>query len=263
MRLRLYVMASLLAGAGCGDEGGFPDAGVTPVIATGNVALTWSLTDLAGQPITCAQIGGTTVSMTLHSLDKIYGSADSFSCGNSPSVSAQADVGRYRVSAVLQGTNLVPVAGPEQTDVVITANQTTQLTPVTFQVDASGTLALKLAVPPLASACGAAPDGANINVHTLTLQHSDGSCEPATFVRTKGGANVGSYTVNCTSPVATPCIEADETLTATGLPSGPYTVHVRGLVGANTCWLNDDGLSVPAQSQLLSRTLNLAKQPGC
>lgn len=259
MRLRLYVMASLLAGAGCGDEGGFPDAGVTPVIATGNVQLTWNLTDLSGTPITCAQIGGTTVAMTLHSLDKIYGIADSFSCGNSPSMSAQADVGKYRVSAVLQGTNLVPVAGPEQTDVTITANQTTQLTPVTFQVDATGTLALKVASPPFATSCGAAPDGAGITAHTLTLQHADGSCEPATFTRSKGG----TYTVNCAAPVAVPCIENDETLTASGLPSGSYTVHVRGLVEATTCWKNDDGLSVPPQGQVLSRTLNLAKQTGC
>lgn len=256
-------MASLLAGTGCGDDGGFPDAGVTPGTATGNVALTWSLTNLAGQPITCAQIGGTTVSMTLHSLDKIYGFADSFSCGNSPSTSAQADVGRYRVAAVLQGTNLVSVAGPEQTDVEVTANQTTQLTPVTFQVDATGTLALMLAVPPLTSACAVAPGGADIDAHTLTLQHDDGSCEPATFVRSKGGTTVGSYTVNCAAPVAAPCIETDETLTATGLPSGTYTVHVRGLVGASTCWKNDDGLSVPPQGQSLARTLNLAKQTGC
>lgn len=256
-------MASLPAVLGaCGDGGGFPDAGSTPATATGNVQLTWNLTDLAGKPITCDQVGGTTVSLTLHSTVKIYGFADSFACSNSPSSSAQADVGTYRVAATLQGTNLVPVAGPEQTNVEITADHTTALTPVTFQVDATGTLALKLATPPLASSCGAAPDGAAITGHTLTLQHADGTCEPATFTRS-GGTTTTPFTVNCDTPTVVPCIENTETLTATGLPSGSYAVHVRGLVGANTCWKNDDSLAVPPQGQTLTRTLNQAKQPGC
>ncbi|HEY0191703.1 MAG TPA: hypothetical protein VGC42_11325, partial [Kofleriaceae bacterium] len=158
-----------------------------------------------------------------------------------------------------------PVAGPDQTDVVVSANHTTQLTPIVFQVDATGTLALQLAAPPNTSACAAAPGGAGITSHTLTLQHADGTCEPAVFTRSRGGVATGTYTVSCTTPAATPCLETDETLTATGLPSGPYLVHVRGAVGATTCWQNDDSLSVPPQSKTLARTLNLAKltTPGC
>jgi hypothetical protein len=77
----------------------------------------------------------------------------------------------------------------------------------------------------------------------------------------------GSYSASdCSTPAVTRCIAADETLTVASLPSGSYQIHVRGKNGTVDCWVNDDVLRVPPQSELLSLTLNLALQsetPSC
>ena len=76
----------------------------------------------------------------------------------------------------------------------------------------------------------------------------------------------GTYTVNCATPVVRGCIEADQTITATSIPSDSYTIRVRGLITGKQCWLNMDSIQVPPLNKLLIRTLNLAQQtqtPGC
>jgi hypothetical protein len=83
-----------------------------------------------------------------------------------------------------------------------------------------------------------------------------------TFERRRGGTLVGSYVVSCSSPAVAACIETDETLTVPSMASGPYTIHVRGKIGAVECWNNDDALQVPPQGKLMIQTLNLAFQTG-
>ncbi|HET9624414.1 MAG TPA: hypothetical protein VFP84_23745 [Kofleriaceae bacterium] len=254
-----------MAAAGC-DGGGFPpDAGVTPPAAMGTFSLAWSVTDTAGAPITCDQIGASTVAISLSSLDRVFGIAESFSCGNSPSTSPAIPIGNYSVAIELHGFGLDPVTVPPQSRVVITEGQTTALQPVTFAVNATGNLALQLAPPaPLTSNCGAGPGGAAIDGTSITLQDAAGACLPVTFTRTKNGAPNGTYTASCPGPAVATCIERDETLTATSVPSGPYTIHVRGKIGAADCFRNDDSLAVPAQGKALTRTLNLASStPSC
>jgi hypothetical protein len=264
MQLRV-ILVFAAATAGCGG-GGFPaDAGADAPIAVGSFSLAWTLTDTTGAPVTCDQIGASTVAITLQSLDRVFGAAESFSCGNSPSTSPVIPVGNYKISIELHGSGLDPVVAPPQDRVAISENQTTTLAPVTFAVDATGTVALQLAPPaPLTSNCGAPPAGAGINGESITLEHAGDGCLPITFTRTKGGATIGTYTVNCAAPSAASCIESDETLTATNVPSGPYTIHIRGKIGATDCFTNDDSLVVPAQGKTLTRTLNLAAtKPSC
>jgi hypothetical protein len=270
MGSRALFLVSLCGAAGaggCGDDGGFPNDGGIPPIATGSVAVAWSITDLGGQPLTCDQVGASTVALTLHSLNRVYGVADSFSCGNSPSTSMSIESDVYDASFELHGANLVPVLGADQSQVTVTEGHTTQLAPVAFMVSATGNLVLQLAAPPLTTNCmPTGMMGAGINTDTITLQDAGGTCQPVTFVRSRGGATVGSYTVSCDAPASAPCIENDETLTATNVPSGPYTIHIRGQIGAASCWTNDDSLPVPAQGASLTRTLNLAfaaGTPGC
>jgi hypothetical protein len=65
-------------------------------------------------------------------------------------------------------------------------------------------------------------------------------------------------------PQVVSCIERDETLTVDDIDSGPYVIHVGGLIGPIQCWVGDDVLSVPAGASLV-KSLELAPQQaaGC
>jgi hypothetical protein len=116
---------------------------------------------------------------------------------------------------------------------------------------------------PLTSNCKPpAMMGAGITGFTITLVHTGDGCAPVTFTRMRGTTMLGSYLVNCSSPMVTTCIESDETLTVPSMQSGPYQIHVRGKNNAVDCWKNDDALQVPPQGKTLTETLNLAFQTG-
>jgi hypothetical protein len=85
-----------------------------------------------------------------------------------------------------------------------------------------------------------------------------------TFTRARGGVTLGTYTVACTSPPVTSCIERDETLTVDGIASGPYAIGAGGLASALQCWAGNDILSVPAGA-IVTQRIDLAPQPvpGC
>jgi hypothetical protein len=266
--LALLAGLALIGGAGCGDDGGFPtDAAAPDGSAHGNVSLAWSLVDPGGQPITCDQVGASTVSVALRARGTLAGAVDSFSCNNSPTTSRALDPGTYDVTLELHAGATTLATVPEQRGIVIVDGMTTPLAPVTFVVDASGSLVVSLASPPATTNCGApSMMGAGIDGVTITLTQAGGGCAPVTFVHTKNGAPLPPYTVSCSSPAVAACIESDETLTVPTLASGPYTIHVRGTIGGVECWKNDDALQVPALGKPLTTTLNLALQPatpGC
>ena len=261
MLFRMFILASLIGIVSCGGcgSGGFPpDAPKPDAAPKGSVTLAWSLIDLSGQPIQCDQVGANTVALQIRNHETLSGVASSFSCTNSPSMQA-LDPGTYDISSELHGAGGTLATGADQNTVVVVSGQDTLLTPVTFMVDANGGLMLRLSVPsPLTSICKGPPMGAGVTGMTITLVHTGGGCAPVTFQRS-GGAAMSSYVVNCSSPVIATCIENTETLTVPTMPSGPYTIHIRGKIGAVDCWQNDDSLQVPPQGKSLIETLNLAK----
>jgi hypothetical protein len=268
MLFRGIYLAGVIALActtGCGgcDSGGFHlDAAPPDAVTLGQISLAWSLTDLAGQPITCDQVGAKTVSLLVRNQAGAGGAAASFSCTNSPSVTQLFPSGTYIVGFELNGDDGTLATSPDQGNVRISGGQITPLTPIVFKVDTNGSVALSIAAPPATSNCKSPPMGAGITSMTITLVNEGGSCAAVTLLRSRGTTALGSYTVDCGSPQTATCIESDETLTpAAPLPSGPYTIHIRGKVGGTECWHNDDSFQVPAQGKVLTRTLNLAN--GC
>lgn len=269
MLLRGIHLAGLIAlacTAGCGgcsgSDGFHLDAAPPDAITLGRVSLAWSLTDLAGRPITCDQVGARTVSLLVRNQAGAGGVPASFSCTNSPSVTQVFPSGLYSIGFELNGDGGTLATAPGQNNVVISGGQITLLAPVVFTVDARGSLALSIATPPGPSNCKSPPMGAGITSMTITLVNEGGSCAAVTLLRSRGTTPLGSYTVDCGSPQTATCIERDETLTTTApLPSGPYTIHIRGKVGGTECWRNDDSLDVPPRAKVLTRTLNLAN--GC
>lgn len=271
MQFRVTILAALLGltglgggVVGCGDDGGFPrDAAMQDSTAHGTVSLSWSIQDLNGQPVQCDQVGASTVSLALRARGDATGAAESFTCGNSPSTSKALEPGVYDVSFELHAGSVTLAVAPDQNGVVIVDGMNTPLAPITFVVDARGSLVLSLAALTATTNCKSpSMMGAGINGITITLMTAAGGCAPVTFVHTRGATTLTPYTVSCSSPVVAPCIENDETLTVPTLPSGPYTIHVRGKIGAVECWKNDDALQVPALDKSLTQPLNLAFQSG-
>ncbi len=262
--IRRSFVALALCSA-CGDGGGFPDApepdGPPP---NGTFSLAWSVTDEGGGPVTCDQVGAQTVTAVLRNPAVQGGSTEVFSCSTGMGTSPPIAPGNYQIDFELNGSSSaasVIKTAPRQ-DVEINSNENTALVPLTFAVNATGSLALSLAALGVtAGNCEtSANSGAGIDQFKITLEKtSDLSCAAVTFDISAGATGTaGTYTVNCNTPATIGCLHADQTLTVSNVPSGVYRIHVRGR-SAPDCYVNDDTFSVPALGMTLTRTLNLAK----
>lgn len=259
---RVWVLVTLIAA--CGGGGGFPDArpidGPGPM---GTFSVTWTVSDTSNQPVACSKIGGLSVTVLTHNLAVEGGSTQVFTCETGMGMSQAMPVGSYDLAFELDGSTGVLATVANQR-IEITANQNTVLQPLAFSLDATGALALTLATGKSGGNCGTtASGGAGITSTTITLVHtSDQSCAPLTFQISAGATRpAGTYTVNCTTPAIIPCIEADQTLSATGVAADGYQVHVKATAGTD-CWSNNDALQVPPLGKTLMRTLNLAYAAG-
>ena len=223
----------------------------------------WIVDNATGTAISCDSIGGSSVNVTAHGLDVLGGTSDAFTCSALTGTSAPLPIGNYDIAVELDGLIGTLATGPDQPAVVIATDTNTPLPPVQFVVDATGGLKLNISSGKAGGNCAAAPGGAGITSTSITLVNSAGACVPVTF-NVAGGS---PYTVNCVgAPTAGPCIENNQQVSVAGIPSGNYTIHVAGSVGATACYLNNDGLPVPPLGHDLTRTLNLAFQtgtPGC
>jgi hypothetical protein len=235
---------------------------------TGTFSVQWTVTDQNNQPLACDRISAQAMTVLAHNLAFEGGLTQIFSCSTGMGMSQAMAPGTYEMNFELSGTFGSLAQGAKQAPVQIEANANLALQPVSFQVDARGSIALKLATNKASNCGSAASGGAAIDQVTIALNHnSDGSCEPITLSISDGATQTGgTYTVNCTTPMTRGCIENDQTITANGVPSDSYTFKVRGLVAGKACWVNMDSLQVPPLNKLLIRTLNLGQQtqtPGC
>lgn len=252
-----FLGLSLLAA--CGSGGGFPDA--RPIDAAppkGTFSLAWTVSDTGSNPITCDQIGGQSVTAVAHNEAFDGATPEVFGCSSLMGTSPGLAPGLYDIKFTLDSSAGTLATAPDQNQVVIASNQDTPLTPIAFAVDATGAVALHLSTG-RATNCGGPPTGGGISTLTLTLTHnSDLSCEPLTLQIGAGATQpAATYIINCGMPNVAACIENDQAVTATGVKSDGYTIHVKGFQGAASCWSNNDSIVVPALGQTLTRTLNL------
>lgn len=252
-----WMRALWIAGAvGCGDTGGFPDAmapeGLPP---GGTFSLAWNLVNLEGGRVTCDQVGGVTMTTLLRNRGVQGGSTEVFSCetgyGETPAIAP----GIYDIRFELNGATGLIATAPEQLGVVVESGKNTMIDNAVFRIDPVGGLELTFDALATGGNCAAVTsNGAGITGMTIALEHAaGGACEPATLM-------IGStpYMVDCMTPVEVGCIEATTKVTAMGVPSDAYQIHVRGKQGALTCYANDDAIRVPPNGMTFTRTLNLA-----
>lgn len=262
MTVLCRALAVALALAACGDGGGFPDAPLpdSPVPG-GTLSLQWSLTDTNGAAITCERLGAQVVTLVLRNRDVSGASTEVFVCSSMAGTTPKVAPGTYDVAFELQhGTFGLIAQASTQLGVVVESNQNTPLMPVTFVVDATGGLDLKIDANKPGGNCGAPPNGAGITGTSITLTRAPNqTCQPVTF--TISGNPATMYTVNCANPTVVGCIENDQAITVMGVPTNTYQIHVRGKVAGVDCYINDDVLRVPPAGNTLTSTLMLA--PGC
>jgi hypothetical protein len=248
--------------AACGGGGGFPDAPPTPDSPLpGKFSLEWSVIDTAQKPLACERIDGVTMTVLTRNIAIDGGSTQPFSCSTGMGASEPLVAGTYKLDFELSSPAFgVLATAPQQSAVVIEPGQETQLEPVTFQVDATGALALTLSA-------GAGGNCAAMDTISIALTHAgDGACEPLVLAVGAGATRPAStYTINCAAPTDVPCIEDDQVITATGVASDQYTIRLRGKKGGTLCRTNDDTIRVPPLGMTLTRTLNFAStgNSGC
>ena len=258
----MMLRATLLCLAACGGGGGFPDAPPDPdSFPTGTMSLDWSLVRMSdGSPLQCSEIGDVvSVTLVLRNLGFQGGFTEPFTCNTKMGTTGPVPVGTYDVNFELNGATTIATA-PEQRSIVVKVGQNTPLTPVTFSVNAVGTVDLRVDANKTGGNCNTIANmGAGITNIRITLNHSGGlgPCEPATLM--VGG---NSYTIDCANPANIPCFDNMTAITGT-LPSDNYQIHVRAdQVAAMNCFRNDDTIRVLPNNANLMRTLNLAAQSG-
>ncbi len=227
------------------------------------MSLRWSIVDQNGEPLTCQRIGAQAVTLNLRSRAISGGRPEVFGCDIAAGTTPVLPVGEYEVGIELVGT---PPAGildtvPLVEGIVVQSENNTPLEPAVFTVNATGNLALTINTNLAGGNCAG---GAGITSMTLAMRESpSGTCFPVTFNIAAGatsGAPASTYTAtNCDAPVAGPCIETDQVVTVTGIPTNNYQVAVRGNIDATSCFQNNDVLAVPPAMATLTRTLNLGR----
>lgn len=259
MDQRLLLVAMVAA---CGSGGGFPDAPVADAAIPGTFSLDWVVTDEGDRAIDCDVIGANSVTVLAHNRAFSGGETQVFSCRTGTGVSQALTPGTYDFEFQLVGDSDVIATAPAQFGVDVAPGDNVRLTPVTFKVVASGALSLTLTTGRGAGNCASPPGGGGITSTQITLQHAPGgTCEPQLLTisaRPGSGGSSTMYQIDCANPVVGPCIEFDQTINASSVPSGGYTIHILARQGASACWTNDDPIRVPPSGQTLSRALNLA-----
>ncbi len=240
--LALAAVASDLACNRCGPD----------TVPQGAATLTWSIT-MADQRVTCAHAGATSVSLALHNRASGEDTSSAFACTDPQGTTSPLPVGTYDATITLRAVDGAPVAtAPMQAAIPITLGQVTTLRPAMFAASDLGNLVLSLVTLEAASNCQPRSDGgAGTTGHVIELTHAAGGCAPVMFRRMRGETQVGTYTVDCSSPQVAPCIERDETLHALGLEPGPYAISVSALAATRQCGSGDDVVLIPANVSVI------------
>jgi hypothetical protein len=271
MTPRFVLAPALCLTAACGSGGGFPDAPPADTPPTARFSLTWSVIDQDSQPLSCARIGGPSMTVLAHNKAYDGGNTESFSCSTGAGQSQDVYAGEFDLDFELSGSFGLLARAPSQLSVSVPEGSITPLQPLVFQVEALGALALKISTGASGGNCAATGSGgAGIDAMSISItRNSDGACVPMTFAVGAGATTAaGTYATDCTTPAnyTGGCIESDQVLSAMNVPSDAYTVHVRGKIAATNCWVNNDFMQVPPLQKTLTRTLNLAHDlvtPGC
>jgi hypothetical protein len=253
-RPRLSWIAVLLV-ASCSDDVGLgPDApNLIDAPIPGTLSVAWTL-EHEGTPLTCTQLGAVSVTVEIVREGEAFGVVDSFNCSSAMGISRDLAPGDYDLEITLAGSG-VTLAGPtRRISVPVVSSQNTVVDPLVFDVDPSGTLVFRMTTG--LDSCAPQPGGAGITATSIELRDAGGTCVPTTFEISAGatsGRPAGTYASDCAAATFG-CIADDQDVTAMDVASGPRTMVITGLVGADACWNRQTSFSV--RSAGLTTTLS-------
>lgn len=262
------AVAVALAGAACSDDVALTDA--RPQIDAaipGQLAVSWTVGH-NGAPLTCTDVGASTVAIDIVHDGDAFGVVDTFSCASAMGTTRMLAPGLYHLRFNLSGTGGT-LDGPEMLrDLTVPPGAVANAPPVAFDVDPTGGLKFKITTPPAGGNCApTANGGAGITAMRLELRNGAGACVPAIFDVAAGAADpAGTYTSDCSGSTFR-CIAADQDVTVTGLRAGSYSMVMIGSIGAAACWRRQPNASVPAAGRTADLPAQLlalqAGVPGC
>jgi len=119
--------------AACGGGGGFPDGHMPDTADPGTFALSWTLTDMNANPLTCAAASATLVNVSVVDSATSAQYGGSFDCTLGTTVIGPLFTASYDITFEVLGAAGKIATAPEQTGVV-TPDQTTQLDPIVFVI---------------------------------------------------------------------------------------------------------------------------------
>ncbi len=254
MRLSPFTLGAFVwmaaLGISCGDDTGPPDARrIDGEPEGGTVSLTWAITDPDGVPVSCANVGATSLALSLVPTDQPFGVTDVLSCGSLEGTSRAIAPGSYNITAELGGVTAEDVVFA---NVEVVSGADTPIGNAGFEVVVEGGFEFRMLAGSVGNCVPLASGGAGLTSVQIVLDDVDGTCVPVTFdiaaSNAGGGGVAGTYTTNCTVPSSFPaCIAEDQTLTvAPTVPSGTYRMTITGFVDANACWSRNPQFNVPA-----------------
>src|SRR5689334_10165468 len=132
----MKLRAVLLVLAACGGGGGFPDARpiIDQAVPGGTFSAAWTLTDMAGKPITCDQIGALSITVIMHNRAVDGGTTEVFGCSSGMGTSEPFAPGTYDMMFELDSPTGVLATSPDQHGIELVSGQNTQLMPLAFAV---------------------------------------------------------------------------------------------------------------------------------
>ena len=135
---RKFALLTLLAA--CGDDAGPPDArGIDAAPPNGSFSLTWSISD-GTNPLTCAQVQASLLSLTIRPVDQPFGFSDVLTCSSGQgTIAVPPDT--YDIAVSLGGVAVDPIVFD---NVTVDAEQDTALGDAAFEVEAVGGFSLTI-----------------------------------------------------------------------------------------------------------------------
>ncbi len=261
---------ALPALVGCGDSPDVFDAAVNDgAVQTGNFTLAWSIAN-EGEVLSCSDVGGVAVSITLVPQGAGSGSAESFPCTAGNGVSRAFAPGIYDFTIDLRASgsrslldSIVRVGSFE-----IVANQESALPDQTFAVEPVGNFEFTVDSGATGGNCAAeGADGGAITGLVFSLSDDDG-CVEADFVIEDGSEAGGTYTTSCTAPAAAfPCIGSDQVIRVSDVRSGQHSLVIDGFKeGPIDCYGKVTNFELPGaglERDLGVQPLALTYSPEC
>lgn len=246
--LRAVILVALAFAAGC-ESCGSDDPVDAPGVSSHTVAFSWRVTDLSNVELACDRIDAQFVTVTFFRSRTGEGFTEVFDCFRK-SGGRTLEEDDYLIGFELADRfGTIATVAPRRYSVA--ADLITD--EAKFQVDPFGDLVMTLETPLAANCAG----GSQITGMTIEMYRSSGSCQTSMLAIEPAS----TYTINCTSPNVTGCIEKNRRVTAAHFPADEYRIRVVALQGANPCWLHDQRHRIRAAG--LRRTVALPLTKSC